>query len=246
MTADRARALARETPLGRTRRARRIDRALAERYPDARCELDFRTPFELLVATVLSAQTTDVRVNLTTPALFARWPDATALAAADPEQVEEVLRPTGFFRAKTRAVIGLSAALVERFAGEVPPRMADLVTLPGVGRKTANVVLGNAFGIPGLPVDTHVLRLSGRLGLSTSEDPLVVEQDLCGLVEKRDWTMLSHRLIVHGRRTCHARRPACGACPLLTDCPSAGIGEMDPDRAAALVRSGPESRAEDV
>nr|WP_240675625.1 endonuclease III [Cellulomonas endophytica] len=234
-----ARRFASETALGRTRRARRIDRALGERYPDAHCELDFRDPFELLVATVLSAQTTDVRVNLTTPALFARWPDARALAAADPEAVEDVLRPTGFFRAKTKAVIGLSAALVERFDGEVPPRMADLVTLPGVGRKTANVVLGNAFDIPGLPVDTHVLRLSRRLGLTESDDPLVVEQDLGALVEKRDWTMLSHRLIVHGRRTCHARRPACGACPLLRDCPSAGIGELDPVRAAALVKSGP-------
>jgi len=148
-----------ETMLARTRRARRIDRALAVRYPDAHCELDFSTPFELLVATVLSAQTTDVHVNLTTPVLFARYPDAAALAVANPEEVEEILRPTGFFRAKTKAVLGLSAALVERFGGEVPPRMKDLVTLPGVGRKTANVVLGNAFGIPGITTDTHVMRL---------------------------------------------------------------------------------------
>ena len=225
-----------ESSLARTRRARRIDRALAVRYPDAHIELDFRNPFELLVATVLSAQTTDVRVNLTTPGLFARFPDAAAFAAADPEELEEILRPTGFFRSKTRAVIGLGQALVERFGGEVPGRMKDLVTLPGVGRKTANVVLGNAFGVPGLPVDTHVLRLSGRLGLTESEDPVQVEQDLCGLLPRKDWTMASHRLIFHGRRTCFARKPACGACPVFALCPSAGIGETDPVKAAAMLK----------
>ncbi len=225
-----------ESSLARTRRARRIDRALAVRYPDAHIELDFRTPFELLVATVLSAQTTDVRVNLTTPALFARFPDAASIAAADPEELEEILRPTGFFRAKTRAVIGIGQALVERFGGEVPPTMKDLVTLPGVGRKTANVVLGNAFGVPGLPVDTHVLRLSGRLGLTGSDDPVQVEQDLCALLPRKDWTMASHHLIFHGRRTCFARKPACGACPVFALCPSAGIGENDPVRAAAMVK----------
>ena len=225
-----------ESSLARTRRARRIDRALAVRYPDAHIELDFRTPFELLVATVLSAQTTDVRVNLTTPALFARYPDAASIAAADPEELEEILRPTGFFRAKTRAVIGIGQALVERFGGEVPPRMKDLVTLPGVGRKTANVVLGNAFGVPGLPVDTHVLRLSGRLGLTGSDDPVQVEQDLCALLPRKDWTMASHHLIFHGRRTCFARKPACGACPVFALCPSAGIGETDPVRSAAMVK----------
>lgn len=225
-----------ESPLARTRRARRIDRALAVRYPDAHCELDFRTPLQLLVATVLSAQTTDVRVNQTTPELFARYPDAAALAAADPEDLEEILRPTGFYRAKARSVLGLGQALVERFGGEVPGRLEGLVTLPGVGRKTANVVLGNAFGVPGITVDTHVARLSARLGYTTSEDPLVIERDLQPLLERRDWTMACHRLIFHGRRTCFARRPACGACPVAALCPSAGIGENDPVRATAMLK----------
>lgn len=225
-----------ESDLARTRRARRIDRALAVRYPDAHCELDFRSPFELLVATVLSAQTTDVRVNLTTPELFAQYPDAAALAAANPEDVEEILKPTGFFRAKTKSVMGLSAALVERFGGAVPPRLKDLVTLPGVGRKTANVVLGNAFGIPGITTDTHVMRLSQRLGYTTSDDPVVVEKELNRLLPRADWTMASHRLIFHGRRTCFARKPACGACPIASSCPSAGIGEVDPVKAAAMVK----------
>ncbi|MBO9568156.1 MAG: endonuclease III [Cellulomonas iranensis] len=225
-----------ETALARTRRARRIDRVLAERYPDARCELDFRNPFELLVATVLSAQTTDVRVNLTTPELFARWPDAQAMAGADPSELEEVLRPTGFFRAKARSLTGIGHALVERFGGEVPARLEDLVTLPGVGRKTANVVLGNAFGVPGITVDTHVQRLSHRLGYTTSDDPVVIEAELGALLERRDWTMASHRLIFHGRRTCFARRPACGACPVASLCPSAGIGETDPVRAEAMLK----------
>ncbi len=219
-----------------TRRARKVNRLLAERYPTARCELDFSTPLELLVATVLSAQTTDVRVNQVTPEVFARFPDAASLAAADPADLEDVIRPTGFFRAKTASVIALGQALVERYDGVVPRRMADLVTLPGVGRKTANVVLGNAFGVPGLPVDTHVGRVARRLGLTTSEDPVVVEAELCAMVEKREWTMFSHRMIFHGRRTCHARRPACGACPLASLCPSYGIGETDPVAAAALVK----------
>ena len=225
-----------ETALARTRRARRIDRVLAVRYPDARCELDFRTPFELLVATVLSAQTTDVRVNQTTPRLFARFPGAAAMAAAPPDELEAILQPLGFFRAKARAVQGLSAELVARFGGEVPRRMEDLVTLPGVGRKTANVVLGNAFGVPGLPVDTHVLRLARRLGYTTSDDPIQVEKDVTALLPRADWVMAGHRLIFHGRRTCFARRPACGACPLFAVCPSAGIGETDPAKAAALVK----------
>ena len=225
-----------ETSLARTRRARRIDRALAERYPDAHCELDFRSPLELLVATVLSAQTTDVRVNLTTPALFARFPTAADYAAADPEELEEILRPTGFFRAKARSVTGLGRALVDRHDGQVPARMVDLVALPGVGRKTANVVLGNAFGVPGLPVDTHVLRVSRRMGLTREEDPVTVERDLCALLPPREWTMFSHRVIAHGRRTCHARRPACGACPIQRWCPSAGSGEQDPVVASRLVK----------
>lgn len=228
-----------ETALARTRRARRINRLLAQRYADAAIELDFRTPLELLVATILSAQSTDVRVNQVTPALFARYPDAAAYAAADRAELEELVRPTGFFRAKTASLIGLGQALVERFGGEVPRRMADLVTLPGVGRKTANVVLGNAFGVPGLPVDTHVLRVTARLGLTESADPVAVESELCAMIEKREWTMFSHRVILHGRRTCHARTPACGACPLSKVCPSYGLGPTDPGAAARLVKAGP-------
>jgi endonuclease-3 len=228
--------MADESPTALTRRARRINRVLALRYPDARCELDFRTPLELLVATILSAQTTDVRVNTVTPVLFARYPDAAAYAAADRAELEVLLTPTGFFRAKADSLIKLGAALLERYDGQVPARMADLVTLPGVGRKTANVVLGNAFGVPGLPVDTHVGRVARRLGLTVHEDPVAVERELCALLEKREWTMASHRLIFHGRRTCHARRPACGACVLATLCPSYGIGETDPLVAARLVK----------
>jgi len=228
-----------ESLLARTRRARRINRALAERYPDAAIELDFTSPLELLVATILSAQSTDVRVNQVTPALFARYPDAAAYAAADRAELEELIKPTGFFRAKTAALIGLGQALVERFDGQVPARMKDLVTLPGVGRKTANVVLGNAFGIPGLPVDTHVLRVTARLGLvEPGSDPVAVESELCAMIEKREWTMFSHRVIIHGRRTCHARKPACGACPVAGLCPSYGIGETDPTAAAKLVKTG--------
>src|SRR6476661_8566892 len=170
-------------------------RALHERYPYAHCELDFETPLQLLVATVLSAQTTDVMVNKVTPQLFARYPDAAALAGADREEMEALLKPTGFFRAKTNSVMKLGADLVERFDGEVPPRMKDLVTLPGVGRKTANVVLGNAFGIPGITVDTHFGRLARRFGWTTSLDPEKVEQDVAGLFPKSDWTMLSHRVV---------------------------------------------------
>ncbi|UZN02809.1 endonuclease III [Cellulomonas sp. S1-8] len=229
-------AIVQETALARTRRARRVDRALAVRYPDARCELDFRTPFELLIATVLSAQTTDVRVNMTTPELFARWPDAAAMATANQAELQDVLHPTGFYRAKARAVAGIGNALVERFGGEVPKRIEDLVTLPGVGRKTANVVLGNAFGVPGITVDTHVHRVAHRLGYSTSDDPAVIEADLGELLERREWTMASHRLIFHGRRTCFARRPACGACPVAALCPSFGIGETDPVLAAEMVK----------
>ncbi|WP_318241572.1 endonuclease III [Cellulomonas avistercoris] len=225
-----------ESQLARTRRARRVDRLLTERYPDARCELDFRNPLELLIATVLSAQTTDVRVNATTPEVFDRWPDAAAMAGADLRDLEDVLHPVGFYRAKAQAVVGIGAALVERFGGQVPRRLEDLVTLPGVGRKTANVVLGNAFGVPGIAVDTHVQRLSQRLGYTTSEDPVVIEAELGALLERREWTMASHRLIFHGRRTCFARRPACGACPVAALCPSAGIGETDPIKAAAMLK----------
>ena len=219
-----------------TRRARKVYRGLLELYPYAHCELDFETPLQLLVATVLSAQTTDVRVNQVTPALFARYPDAAALAAADRSEVEALIQPTGFFRAKTDTLIKLSAALVERFGGEVPPRLDDLVTLPGVGRKTANVVLGNAFGIPGITVDTHFGRLARRFGWTQETDPVRVEHEVGALFPKRDWTMLSHVLIFHGRRTCHARKPACGACPVASLCPSYGEGETDPVKARKLLK----------
>ncbi|MFK5688626.1 endonuclease III [Ornithinimicrobium sp. LYQ92] len=214
-------------------------RALGERYPDAHCELDFADPFQLLVATVLSAQTTDVRVNGVTPALFARYPDATALAAADRADLETLIQPTGFFRAKSESLLRLGAALVERFDGEVPGRLQDLVTLPGVGRKTANVVLGDAFGVPGVTVDTHLGRLVRRFGWTEEEDPVKVEHAVGALFPRREWTTLSHTLIFHGRRTCHARRPACGACPVARQCPAYGAGETDPTKAAALVRTGP-------
>jgi endonuclease-3 len=220
--------------LALVRRARRTARLLADAHPDARCELDFDSPLQLLVATVLSAQTTDVRVNAVTPALFAAYPDAASYAAADRAALEELIRPTGFFRAKAGSLLGLGAALCDRYAGEVPARMADLVTLPGVGRKTANVVLGNAFGVPGIPVDTHVGRLSRRLGWTAEEDPEGVERDLGAIFPRRDWTVLSHRLIFHGRRVCFSRRPACGACPVASLCPSYGIGETDPAKAAKL------------
>jgi endonuclease-3 len=219
------------------RRARKIDRVLAETYPDARCELDFRNPFELLVATVLSAQTTDKRVNLVTPALFAAYPDAVALAAADRGEVERLVQPTGFFRAKTDALLKLSQAVVERYDGVVPGRLEDLVTLPGVGRKTANVVLGDAFGVPGITVDTHFGRLARRFGWTTETDPVKVEQEVGALFPRRDWTLLNHHLIWHGRRRCHARNPACGACPVARWCPSYGEGPTDPEKAGKLVRT---------
>ncbi|NED99212.1 endonuclease III [Phytoactinopolyspora halotolerans] len=210
-------------------------------FPDAHCELDFTSPFELLIATVLSAQTTDVRVNSVTPALFAAYPSAADLASADPAHVEELIQPTGFFRAKTKSIIGLSQALAERFGGEVPGKLDDLVTLPGVGRKTANVVLGNAFDVPGLTIDTHFNRLSRRWGWTQSTDPDQIETDVAALFPKKEWTILSHRVIWHGRRYCHARRPACGVCPLAQLCPSFGEGPTDPTAAAKLVRDGPRS-----
>jgi endonuclease III len=225
-----------ESRLALVRRARRINRELALTYPDAHCELDFTSPFELLIATVLSAQTTDVRVNMVTPTLFAKYPRPADLAAADRADVEVIIQSTGFFRAKTQSIIGLSQAIVERFGGEVPGRMKDLVTLPGVGRKTANVVLGNAFGVPGITVDTHFGRLARRFGWTTHTDADKVEADVAALIPRREWTILSHRLIWHGRRCCHARRPACGACPLARLCPSYGEGPTDPVVAATLLK----------
>ncbi|AUG78250.1 endonuclease III [Kitasatospora sp. MMS16-BH015] len=225
-----------ESHLAMVRRARKINRELAEVYPYAHPELDFEDPFQLLVATVLSAQTTDLRVNQTTPALFAAYPTPEDLAAAVPEQLEEIIRPTGFFRAKAKSLIGLSIALRDEFGGEVPNTLADLVTLPGVGRKTANVVLGNVFGVPGITVDTHFGRLARRFGWTDEEDPVKVEAVVAEIFPKSEWTMLSHRVVFHGRRICHARKPACGACPIAPLCPSYGEGETDPAKAATLLK----------
>jgi endonuclease-3 len=226
-----------ETRTGLVRRARKIDRVLGETYPDAHIELDFDDPFQLLVVTVLSAQTTDKRVNAVRPILFAAYPDAKAMAAADRATLEGIVGPLGFFRAKTESLLKLSAALVERHDGQVPPRLEDLVELPGVGRKTANVVLGNGFGIPGITVDTHFGRLVRRFGWTDQTDPVKVELAIGELFAKKDWTMLSHHLIWHGRRRCHARNPACGACPVAKWCPSYGEGPTDPVAAAKLVKT---------
>ncbi|WP_181361639.1 endonuclease III [Streptomyces sp. A244] len=225
-----------ESPTALVRRARRINRELAEVFPYAHPELDFENPFQLVVATVLSAQTTDLRVNQTTPSLFAKYPTPEDLAAANPEEVEEILRPCGFFRAKTKSVIGLSKALVEDFGGEVPGRLEDLVKLPGVGRKTAFVVLGNAFGRPGITVDTHFQRLVRRWRWTGESDPDKIEAAVGALFPKSDWTDLSHHVIWHGRRICHARKPACGACPIAPLCPAYGEGETDPEKAKKLLK----------
>ncbi len=235
----RARKWQHETRLGLVRRARQMNRILADTYPDAHTELNFSTPFQLLIATVLSAQTTDKRVNLTTPALFAKYPTPEDVAAANPDELEELLKPTGFYRNKTKAIIGLSAAIVEKYGGKVPGKLKDLDALPGVGRKTANVVLGNAFGVPGITVDTHFQRLSRRFGWTSQTDPDKIEQEVGALFPRSDWTLLSHHLIWHGRRICHAQRPACGACPLAALCPSYGIGPVDEVAARKLVKPGP-------
>ena len=204
--------------------ARSIYRILTKEYPDAKCELDFNSPLELLVATVLSAQCTDVRVNAVTPVLFNRFPTLVTLAAAKVSEVEEIIYSTGFFRSKAKNIKELANKILNDFGGEVPNDLAKLITLPGVGRKTANVVLGNAFGIPGLTVDTHFGRLSRRFGWSTATDPVKVENDVAKLIPEKEWTLLSHKLIWHGRRICHSRKPECGICPLAKLCPSAGIG----------------------
>jgi endonuclease III len=221
------------------RRARKVNRVLADTYPDADCELDFSTPLELLVATILSAQCTDKRVNLVTPTLFSKYRSAADYAAADRAELEQLIMSTGFFRAKANSLIGLGQKLCDEFGGEVPARLTALVTLPGVGRKTANVVLGNAFGVPGITVDTHFGRLARRLGWTTETDPDKVEAEVGALFPRKDWTQLSHHLIWHGRRRCHARRPACGACPVAAWCPSFGEGPVDPDVAAKLVKDIP-------
>ncbi len=229
-----------ETRTGLVRRARRMNRTLAQAFPHVYCELDFTNPLELTVATILSAQSTDRGVNLTTPALFARYRSAQDYAEADREELENLVRPTGFYRNKANSLIRLGQALLERFDGEVPATMEELVSLPGVGRKTANVILGNAFDIPGITVDTHFGRLVRRWRWTTEEDPVKVEHAVGELIERREWTLLSHRVIFHGRRVCHARKPACGVCVLAKDCPSFGTGPTDPLVAAALVK-GPET-----
>ena len=217
-----------------------MNRTLAVAFPHVYCELDFTNPLELAVATILSAQSTDKRVNLTTPALFAKYRTARDYAQANRTELENLIRPTGFYRNKANSLIGLGQALVERFEGEVPATIEELVTLPGVGRKTANVILGNAFEVPGITVDTHFGRLVRRWRWTTETDPVKVEHAVGELIERREWTLLSHRVIFHGRRVCHARKPACGVCVLAKDCPSFGEGPTDPIVAARLVK-GPET-----
>ncbi len=234
-----------ESPLALTRRARRINRELTLLYPDAHCELDFSTPLELTVATILSAQTTDKKVNEITPELFRRYRSAADYAAADRAALETLLKPTGFFRNKTDSLMKLGQTLVERYDGVVPGRLKQLVELPGIGRKTANVILGNAFDVPGITVDTHFGRLVRRFGWTELTDPVKVEHVVGALIPKREWTMLSHRVIFHGRRVCHARTPACGACGIAQWCRSFGIGPTDPAKAQNLVKT-PAQVADDV
>jgi endonuclease-3 len=217
-------------------RAAKMYRVLTKSYPNVRCELDFNNPFQLLVATVLSAQCTDKRVNQTTPALFKKYKSIKKMASADIEDIEMLVKSTGFFRAKAKNIKSLSKKIMNDFNGQVPERLEDLITLPGVGRKTANVVLGHAFNTPGITVDTHFGRLSRRFGWSKSNDPVKVEFEVGDLIPQKEWTNLSQRLIWHGRRVCHSRKPACGACSLSKLCPSFGIGEIDPIKARKLVK----------
>ena len=221
------------------RRARRINRELARLYPDARIELNFTSPIELLVAAILSARTTDRRVNEVTRVLFARYRAAADYAAADRAELQQIIRPVGYYREKAKTLIALGQALCDRFGGNVPDTLEELMTLPGVGRKTANVVLGDAFGKPSLAVDTHVARLARRFGWTAHNDPDKIEQDICALLPRREWTAASHRLIWHGRRVCHARRPTCGACGVARLCPSFGEGPTDEQTARKLVKTGP-------
>jgi endonuclease-3 len=214
-----------------------ILRILKKTYPDAKCELDFRNPLELTVATILSAQCTDRRVNAVTPALFKKYPTAKALAAADRAELENIIMSTGFFRAKANSILGMAAKVCDEFGGEVPNTLEDLVKLPGVGRKTANVVLGNAFGVPGITVDTHFGRLSRRFGWTIATDPVKVEFEIMEIFKAKEWTDLSHMLIWHGRRYCHARKPACGACPIAKLCPAFGEGPIDSETALKLVKT---------
>jgi endonuclease-3 len=217
-------------------RAKVIYRQLSKSYPNVRCELDYKNAFQLLVATVLSAQCTDKRVNQTTPALFKKYPNPQKIANADLRDIQKLVKSTGFFRAKAKNIKGLSNKIMEEFDGKVPSNLEDLITLPGVGRKTANVVLGHAFRIPGITVDTHFGRLSRRFGWSKQNNPVKVELEVGELIPEKEWTNLSQRMIWHGRRVCHSRKPACGACALAKLCPSYGIGEVDPIKAKRMVK----------
>jgi endonuclease-3 len=225
-----------ETALARKRRARKMAKLLTVTHPDAHCELNHANALQLAVATILSAQCTDQKVNEVTPALFRKYPKAADYAAADRTELETMIKPTGFFRNKSDSLIKLGQALEERYGGQVPATLTDLVTLPGIGRKTANVILGNAFGVPGITVDTHFARLVSRWKWTEEVDPIKIEHAVGALIERKDWTMLSHRVIFHGRRVCHARKPACGACTLATMCPSYGTGPTDPAVAVKLLR----------
>ena len=227
----------RESLASKKVRAKAVYRVLTKNYPNVRCELNYANPFQLLVATVLSAQCTDKRVNQTTPALFKKYNTIKKMAEADQKDIERLVKSTGFFRAKAKNIKGLSQKLMIEFNGEVPDKLEDLITLPGVGRKTANVVLGHAFGIPGITVDTHFGRLSRRFGWTKLTDPVKVEFEVANLIPEKEWTNLSQRMIWHGRRVCHSRKPACGACPVAKICPSVGIGEMDKEKAKLLVKT---------
>lgn len=227
----------RESFVAKKKRAGAMYRILSKTYPDVRCELDFKNPLQLLVATVLSAQCTDKRVNAVTPALFKRYKNVSAFAAAEPKELQGLIKSTGFYRAKAKSIKGLAVKIVEDYNGVVPNNLDDLVTLPGVGRKTANVVLGHAFDTPGLTVDTHFGRLVRRFGWTKETDPVKVEFAVMDLIPRKEWTNLSQRLIWHGRRVCHSRKPACAACSLAKLCPSYGSGEMDPIKAKAMVKS---------
>ena len=226
----------RESLVRKKVRARVIYRILSKTYPNVQCELNYKTAYQLLVATVLSAQCTDKRVNQTTPALFKSYPNPLKMAQADIKDIQRLVKSTGFYRAKAKNIKSLSSKIITDFNGKVPNNLESLITLPGVGRKTANVVLGHAFGIPGITVDTHFGRLSRRFGWSKSLDPVKVEFEVGDLIPRKEWTNLSQRLIWHGRRVCHSRKPACGACPIANYCPSFGVGEMDPIKAKRMVK----------
>jgi endonuclease-3 len=219
------------------KRAKALYRGLCKTYPEIYCELNFANPLQLVIATVLSAQCTDKRVNLVTARLFKKYKNVRAYAKAPIEEIEEIIYPTGFYHAKARHIRGLAEKVITEFGGEVPSTIEELITLPGVGRKTANVVLGHAFDTPGITVDTHFGRLSRRFGWTQSQDPVKVEHEVGKLIPQAEWTNLSQRMIWHGRRVCHSRKPACGACTLAKICPSVGIGEMDKEKAALLVKT---------